>query len=146
MSGKKRIVSLIAAIIILLGLIFTFSNMNSYQTNSKSKHIIKLVVTKVNPNLSEDDANKLVKKLNFPFRKLMHFSEYLVLTALIIYLLKYLNLSKKDIVIAALLICFSLATFDEIHQLLIGRTGRFLDVFIDTLGGLVSCLIYKFKK
>ena len=146
MQNKLKIIPFVTLIIAMLSLIFVYSNMNSSETNDKSKTIIKIVLTKVNKNLSIEETNKIVKKLNVPFRKTLHFLEYLTLTIFIIYFFKYLNFNKKDIFIISLLLCFSFATIDEIHQLLIGRTGSFIDVLIDTTGGFIPCIIYRFKK
>ena len=145
---KKSIIFVLLTI--LWGfIIFTFSHMPSKDSISNSKTLINNALTSIykvtNKEIDENEINNIAKKINVPFRKTMHFLEYLILTVFIIYTLKYLNVSKRDIALAAILLCFSLATMDEIHQLLIGRTGRFLDVLIDTSGGLIPCIIYKIK-
>ena len=60
-------------------------------------------------------------------------------------LFKELRFSSKDLYVAAIVSCFLLATFDETHQLFVGRTGAFEDIVLDTLGSSTFCLIYKLR-
>ena len=50
---------------------------------------------------------------------------------------------EKIIILLSLIICFTYACTDEFHQSFIpGRTSQFIDVIIDTTGGLLSVFIY----
>jgi VanZ family protein len=52
----------------------------------------------------------------------------------------------KDILYYSLLICYLYALSDEFHQLfVIGRSGEFKDVIIDTLGSILAIIIFKNK-
>ena len=60
-------------------------------------------------------------------------------------LVKEYNLTLKEMIIASLLICIMYAVSDEVHQsFVIGRAGRLLDVFIDTLGSITGIIGYYF--
>lgn len=49
----------------------------------------------------------------------------------------------KDILKLSILICMLYACSDEIHQLFVsGRSGKVLDVCIDTFGSLMGIFIY----
>jgi len=46
-----------------------------------------------------------------------------------------------------ILFCFLWALLDESHQLSVnGRTGQMLDVWIDTIGSIIGCIIFKILK
>ena len=79
-------------------------------------------------------------------RKIAHVTEYFILGILVISLLYDFNINKKATI--SILICIIFATMDEFHQLFVdGRTGRFVDVIIDSIGFGVGILIYsKIKK
>lgn len=153
---NKKIIFKSILIVIWLIVIFAFSNVDGNNSTSKSKQIIKDAAvnvinikntistkkTEVTPNL----LTKIANKLNYPFRKLMHISEYFVLAMLIIFLLKELNMKDIDIYTIVLISCIICASLDEMHQLYVGRTGVYSDVLIDQLGTIICLLIYKYQK
>ena len=111
--------------------IFMFSNVDSYHSNSTSKGAINKVVDKVdegavNVGIKDKPLNTLekqniVNEINLPVRKIIHFTEYLI----------------------SILICIIYAFTDEYHQTFInGRTGQLLDVLIDSSGVIVGSIIY----
>lgn len=139
-------------VLLLMIIIFIFSNMNTYQSNGKSQYLINKMVTitstiankigLLDTKLTEEEIDKLTISLNLPLRKCTHFTIYLILSLLIIYALKYTNIKKKELL--TILICFLYAITDEYHQTFIaGRTGQFSDVIIDTLGTITAIIIYK---
>jgi len=152
---NKKIIFKSLLIIVWLLVIFVFSSFSSLKSVNDSKNIIKDVTTNiVNINndiglskieLSESKLNKIVNKLNYPFRKLMHVSEYFILSILIIILLKDLNIRGKNVYIIVILSCICFATLDETHQLLVGRTATYKDVIIDFIGVAIACTIYKYQ-
>ena len=118
MKSKKLFYVLIAFIWMIT--IFSFSNKNSTTSNNTSKKLIYNVVS-LYENISGHniDKNKVINKLNYPIRKLAHFSLYFLLGIIIYH-----------------------ATGDEVHQLFVaGRSSRILDVFIDTSGSISSLII-----
>ncbi|MFH1611782.1 MAG: VanZ family protein [bacterium] len=83
---------------------------------------------------------------DFVLRKLAHITEYFILTFLLIRALAEYNLSKKKILIIALVLAFLYATSDEYHQtFIVGRQGAIMDVMIDSIGILLSTWLGKIK-
>ena len=152
MKHNNKVIILVILIFVWLGLIFMFSNQSSNISNNNSINTIKRVVkvplsitnkihiTKV--DLSDSNLNKIADKLNYPLRKVMHMSEYFILTILVLLIFKSLDIRNKNLYLCAILICFSAANFDEIHQFYVGRTGQFIDVLVDCFGGLIACGSY----
>lgn len=78
------------------------------------------------------------------FRKIAHISEYFVLTYFLIKTLLGHRIKKKTALLAALLLAFSYAISDEYHQTFtLGRSGRFDDVLIDSVGILLMMIMYQ---
>lgn len=133
--------------------IYSFSNMDSNKSNTKSKEAINKVVSgtikvkdeienKINNTsniTSKEEINKITNKLNLPLRKVVHSLEYLILFILILFFLKF---KEKNIIIASIF-CLIYAITDEIHQLFVlNRTGQVLDVLIDMSGIIIVLIIY----
>ena len=139
MKSKKLFYVLIAFIWMIT--IFSFSNKNSTTSNNTSKKLIYNVVS-LYENISGHniDKDKVINKLNYPIRKLAHFSLYFLLGIIIYQLVNCFNVKHKFLI--TILICFLYATGDEVHQLFVaGRSSRVLDVFIDTSGSISSLII-----
>ena len=131
----------------MLVTMFLFSNMSSNDSNSKSKEIIRkgiVVVDKVfNKNMDDKEIDRLVIKLNYPFRKICHFSEYFILGMLLLLSLRLSNISINKSIIITICFCIVFSISDEIHQVFIdGRSPLILDCFIDIFGSCLFCLIY----
>ncbi len=78
-------------------------------------------------------------------RKGAHFLEYMVLYILGCNILKMYT-TRKTIYVYPLIIVFLYACTDEFHQLFIqGRAGKFIDICIDTLGGIFGFIIIYIK-
>ncbi len=129
--------------IIWMVVIFSFSNSNGVKSDSLSKGIISNSIT-----IYEHVTNKTVDKdyyldrLDYPVRKLAHFSEYAILGFLVIQFSLSFNMLYAGSF--SILLCFLYAMSDEFHQLFItGRSGQFTDVLIDTLGAIVMICIIK---
>ena len=139
----KKIIYLICIILCLIT-IFIFSSKDSNESNHTSKSLInKSVDTYETVTKKDVDNKKVVNTLNYPVRKLAHFSIYLLL-GIFVYL--FMNTTKiNNRVIISIIFCLICAIFDETHQLFTGRTSKVLDVLIDTLGSSTSILILKYK-
>ena len=75
----------------------------------------------------------------------MHFSEYLILSIIVILFVNMLFKNKKYFIslIITIILCFSYAYLDEYHQTKVeGRTGQIKDVVIDTAGAVSGTIIY----
>lgn len=139
----------ITLVVVWMSVIFMFSNMNSKSSCGSSLSIIRFGINSVNnittsigftEKISYNDSLILAKKLNYPFRKLMHISEYLVLSVLVCYLL-YLFKVKRGLGIS-FLFCFIYAMLDEYHQSFLDRSGQFRDVLIDSIGIIIGLIIF----
>ena len=146
MQNKKLVIIFTILCALWLGVIFAFSNASSLESDSESKGIVRYIVETFNKDKSNSEINKIVNKLNKPFRKIAHFTVYLILAILLSFLIlniKSMKLSYYNII--CILSCFLYACSDEIHQLfIIGRTGQFTDVLIDTLGAICGCAIFNY--
>ncbi len=131
----KKVVCKFLLIIIWLLVIFIFSNQNGIKSTGLTNNFL-------NTYLSFVDSDVVFILI----RKIAHVTEYFILGILVISLLYDFNINKKATI--SILICIIFATMDEFHQLFVdGRTGRFVDVIIDSIGFGVGILIYsKIKK
>lgn len=153
MNKKRMIVIAWFLVVLWMGVIFSFSNMNTNESNVKSKKTIEKVVdTTINTtnkikgfdeSVKHDKMENIVEKLNKPLRKCMHASVYFLLALLLIYALNISSSSFSYRYLLTILICFLYACTDEFHQLFVeGRTGQFVDVLIDTFGAIIGLLSY----
>ncbi len=148
--------------------VFVFSSQDANTSLKQSSNVIKIIeqITsedesqedKQETNIKDVESNKQENKVNeikenkvkqFIVRKLAHFTLYAVGGFLIFnFLYSFKNkISINKIRIYTVLAGFIYSISDETHQLFInGRTGRPLDICIDTSGvivGMFSCqLLY----
>lgn len=141
----KKIIKLIL-IVLWMGVIFVFSADNGDESNKKSDGVILSVLKVFYGNeLSENEKETLIKNFVVPVRKLAHFGVYFVLGILVLsFVMEYMKLDYKAMLIS-IGMAFLYACSDEIHQLfVVGRSGRLLDVFIDTIGATIGVAIFTF--
>ena len=147
----KQIISWLLVIIWLI-VIFMLSNMPSIESNYKSERTIYKTIEKTlyrtnnigitDKHPSTDKLNNISEYLNKPLRKFMHASVYLILSILVLNAFKVSNI--KYIYLYTLIFCFIYACSDEYHQtFILGRTGKFIDVIIDTIGTSIGLYLYK---
>lgn len=143
--SKKLFVYILLSILCMIT-IFTFSSKNTTESNGTSKGLIKYFIHTYEEVFDKDiNDEKVISKINYPVRKIAHYSIYLLL-GIFIYNI-FLLTGVKHKVLISILVCMIYAITDETHQLFVsGRTGQVLDVFIDTIGSLTSILLIKFKK
>ncbi|MBF0989915.1 MAG: VanZ family protein [Clostridiales bacterium] len=158
-ENKKKIkyVKCIIAIICCI-IIFSFSAIPATASTKQSKGLTYNVIKLLNGNkLSERDLEKLTKKINPVIRKIAHFSIYMILAIVTYMFIEELNIKSKSEkerlrknIIYTCIFCIIYAIFDEIHQIYVpGRTGKTIDVIIDTLGscmGIAILLLNNFIK
>lgn len=158
-ENKKKIkyVKCIIAIICCI-IIFSFSAVPATASTKQSKGLTYNVIKLLNGNkLSERDLEKLTKKINPVIRKIAHFSIYMILAIVTYMFIEELNIKSKSEkerlrknIIYTCIFCIIYAVFDEIHQIYVpGRTGKAIDVIIDTLGscmGIAILLLNNFIK
>lgn len=140
----KIIVKIIGIILILMWMItvFIFSNEKATESKLTSRKVTIAIVQAIS---GEDisDNEELLKRTDKIVRKLAHYTLYTVGGGLIISFAYTMDKTKKEKILYSLAfgICFVIT--DEVHQLFVpGRTGRLLDVGIDTLGIITGILIF----
>lgn len=123
-------------LIVWMVVIFKFSNQPAVVSDEKSKLVISLF------NLIGFNINSVFGELSdFLIRKTAHFLEYFILYVLIYNVVKEEFIIEKATFIS-ILVVFLYACTDEFHQtFIIGREGRFIDVIIDTCGGVTAAFV-----
>lgn len=151
----KKVITSWILVAIWASIIFIMSGMDTNESNDKSKKVLNEIVEKTvettdnigitNKHPTQSKLNYVINKLNYPFRKLAHASEYLILSLLLLNALKNSGLVGKKLFVISIVLCFIYASTDEYHQTFVnGRTGQFLDVIVDTIGAIIGILFYKF--
>lgn len=116
--------------------IFCFSKDPATVSNEKSDFVIESLTA-----IGIDVGGMFGKMSTFIVRKMGHFTEYFILCALLIFALKGKFKIKSNYMVS-IVITFLYACSDEFHQLFVpGRSGRIIDVLIDTTGGLLAIVI-----
>jgi len=88
----------------------------------------------------------LPEKLDFFLAKSAHFLEYAILAFLLIRALQEHKLTKKKILILAVILAMGYAFSDEYHQsFVLGRNASLRDVFIDSSGVLLVAWLVRRK-
>ena len=130
-------------VILWMIVIFSFSNQKANDSSKLSDGLILKTVRIIEKITNKEYSDEeILEKFVRPVRKLAHFTIYLILGVLVYLYIKEFNISNKFII--SLLICILYAISDEIHQLfIVGRSGKILDVLIDSLGSLTGIFIIK---
>ena len=83
---------------------------------------------------------------DFVTRKLAHITEYAILAGLIYRAVKHTSgLTANKIIVNAIILSVLYSISDEYHQTLVsGRTGRWFDIGIDSIGIIIGILISRF--
>lgn len=150
-ENKKKIkyVKCIIAIICCI-IIFSFSAVPATASTKQSKGLTYNVIKLLNGNkLTEKELAKLTKRVNPVIRKIAHFSIYMILAIFTYMFIEELNIKSKSEkerlrknILYTCIFCLIYAIFDEIHQIYVpGRTGKVIDVIIDTLGACMGITI-----
>lgn len=140
--NKKKIIYFVLTLLCFL-LIFYFSSKTGKESNSTSKALINNIINIYESisNIDLDNEN-IIKLLNYPVRKLAHFTIFLIFGVFSSLFIKSTNLNKK--IKISLIICLFVAIFDEAHQLFsMNRTSKLLDILIDFLGSCTGIFLVK---
>ena len=131
-------------VILCMMIIFYFSQDTGIQSTKKSDGVILEVSSFLGVHdLSMKDQQFLIDTFVVPVRKSAHFLIYLVLGITLISFLREFLLSPHKLVLISIFLAFLYACSDEVHQLfVIGRSGQFSDVVLDTIGASVGVLFY----
>ena len=142
---KKTVYRLItgALLICWMAVIFSFSaqpdSESEQMSGEVSYRVIETCKRAFSAEMSEGEVMLWAQRIDYPVRKAAHMTEYAILAILAgVCLLGYRHRDRK-LYAAALLFCFCYAATDEVHQLFVaGRSGRFSDVCIDTMGAAIG--------
>lgn len=145
MKNNKKVIYIFFTVLCML-VIFTFSSKNSTVSNQTSKQLINKVITSYEKISHKNiDKEELINKLNYPIRKLAHYSIYLILGIFVYNIFLISKIKNKETI--SIIVCFIYASLDEFHQLfVIGRTAQVKDILIDTLGSITAVIILKYIK
>ena len=154
---KKYIVArfiLIALIILWMDIIFGFSAATDVESQGLSDKITIKVVHIIHSdydNLSLREQKKIFDLTSFMVRKTGHLGEYTILGILVsLFLLTFEKIRSGKTLRSVLKIqllgtamwVFVYAISDEFHQGFVkGRSPQIMDVLIDTIGGVLGCLL-----
>ena len=131
------------AIILWCILIFSFSAENSDLSSGTSGRVCKTLAQTFIADFSDFSAQKqqqIVENMQFYVRKAAHFSIYAVLGFLLALAFRRLKSARCFLLSLALTAAYAIS--DEIHQLFVGgRSGRALDVLIDSAGGSLGAAV-----
>lgn len=147
---KKKKLLWLPAILIMIG-IFYFSSQPAEVSGDLSGgiayRVVRLATDILGQNRSPEELLLLADKIDFPLRKLAHFTEYTLLGMAVALGVLYGNNRRRDNrrrqyclvqFIGSLYACS-----DEFHQLFVsGRAGRISDVLIDSAGVLAGWCIF----
>lgn len=128
---------LILMIFVTFALIFSFSNQNSQKSMSISRRVTEKLTQNIEwiQKLEKVEKENTLLKIETMIRKIAHFSIYFLFGMIMMSLMSIYHMKLRYKILCSFSIGFFYAIFDEIHQMFIpGRTGRALDVLIDSCG------------
>lgn len=144
---RNKILKVIKLILVIIWMIavFRFSNepgtVSSNTSLGFTRKVINVFVSKT--NLSKEEKENLIERLEPIARKLAHYSLYTFGGVLIINFVNTYKLKMNKKVSISIIIGALYAISDEIHQVFIeGRSGSVKDVGIDTLGVITGVIIF----
>lgn len=139
MKYKKYFYIIITLLVICF--IFSFSLHDAQASSAMSDKVGEIILKHfsiVAENVSWDE----VSNFNQTIRKWAHFVEFFGLGVLVYLLVRQTSIRQK--VLASLAFCMLIGVMDELIQnFMDGRTSQFMDVLIDSCGGLVGIIIAK---
>lgn len=143
-NDKKQQIKIIKIILIVIWMvvIFSFSNQGGTKSSNTSQKVTKVIIDMVGNN-SKAQNEQFIANLEKIIRKLAHYSIYTVGGILIMSYSYTLDKPRRQQVCESLIFGAFYAVTDELHQFFVpGRSARFFDIGIDTLGVFAGIGIY----
>ena len=142
---RKKITGIF--IILWMIIIFAFSAQPAVQSSEISGGVAYRIAEWQNhffrSNKSKAELYRQAESMQLIIRKGAHMGEYALLALFLCLHLNCYAISRRRQALLAAGITAGYAATDEIHQLFVpGRAGRFSDVCIDTLGGILGLLLW----
>lgn len=147
-NDKKQQIKIIKIILIVIWMvvIFSFSNQGGTKSSNTSQKVTKVIIDMVGNN-SKAQNEQFIANLEKVIRKLAHYSIYTVGGILIMSYSYTLDKPRRQQVCESLIFGAFYAVTDELHQFFVpGRSARFFDIGIDTLGVFTGIAIYMMIK
>lgn len=132
-------------VLLLMAVIFSFSGQNSKSSTVTSRGVTRQIVDVLPSTKDLGEAEKVQATLTMEHtvRKAAHFTLYALLAFCILYLLDLLPCRRWLKILLCIGLSFLYACSDELHQLFVdGRGAQWSDVFLDTFGAAVGCIVY----
>jgi len=132
--------------VIIALFIFGFSSQNAEESSGLSSKAATTIIHFANDShiisVNAENEAQFIENLQYPIRKCAHMTEYMIFTLSVVLALYVWNVRNKWLYLVALAVAVIFASTDEFHQLFVsGRSGRILDVLIDSLGASIGLLI-----
>ena len=140
----KKIISVMFVAIWMI-IVFCFSAQGGQGSTYSSKRAANIVVNIININGKMNNVQKqeLVDRIDPYIRKLAHYTIYIIGGFLITNAIYKFMTIENRVIIKSSLVGILYAISDEIHQLFVpGRSGRAVDVIIDSLGVLTGIAFF----
>ena len=134
---------LMICIVIVCCTIFRFSSEQSTESSRTSVGVTKFIVSIIWQDNPEVNTDTLINTIHPIIRKVAHFSIYLLLGTLVMCCAQTFKGCKEYKFDVSVMLCFFYACTDEFHQLFVpGRSGKALDVCIDSAGVFAGILFF----
>ena len=148
-AGKKWLLRIMSTILVIvwMAVIFGYSGQQGEESEGVSTKVSKVIIQGTNQvfHMEWDDDQILenAKLIEYPIRKCAHMTEYAILALLVFGTLGCYGMKIQRMRYwIAIGYVFGYASTDEYHQTFVaGRSGRFSDVCIDTVGASLAMLL-----
>lgn len=132
--------------IIMMCLIFMFSEQEGYESSQLSYEVGVKVLTVANDTFDKgwslEQIHQLSEDMQFYIRKTAHFTEYFLLAVSVAFPLYVYGVRGLWLVFSAGSFCIAYACLDEYHQSFIGgRSPQAKDVLIDSCGVMLGVIV-----
>ena len=133
-------------VLLWMGVIFYFSSFNGIDSTRQSKgflyHTIGKVIDIFDKDITLEEKENIINKLDTPIRKIAHACVYFILGLLVFLALNQYNFDNKKLLIISIIMCFLYSVSDEIHQSFVSeRSCEIKDILIDSIGYIFSIYI-----
>lgn len=126
-------------VLVFMTVIFLFSG----QQGESSQHLSRRIAGWIAGGLGLPAEGTAFEQINYIVRKAAHMTEYALFAGALYFSMCTWSLKRKTRIMLACIICFLYACTDEFHQLFVmGRTGQFFDVMVDTTGAALGILMF----
>lgn len=140
----KKIISIIL-VVVWMSAIFGFSNQQGEGSGNTSRKVCEVIINilDINNQYTEIEKEEIIKIIEPFIRKVAHYSIYLLGGILITNSVYQFCNKEPKLILISTIIGVLYAISDEVHQLAVaGRSGRIIDVIIDSLGILTGVVVF----